>query len=563
MTKKSENSTDEGKVLWKFQPTAQSKTGGTPVPPSPTRGVPKLPEDAMDASEEVPLETQASERPPLPTKSSSKGALEGKGEAKVSAKGLMKGALMKGLPRPANPKWQGTFWRTEENGDPHVGKGVPSALGGSQPKRAAPLLHGDTKRQAVEETAAPQELTPPPPVKKPWEEDSLDDEALSRTISDCKLTGIKLEIAALSARCAPSEETRSAIDKCVELLKSTLAEQCESGRDVPTVELCGSISQDTAVDGADVEVSLKLPSGEDRDSFLKDLREALQNAPSLTVSDGVKLYPHAPTPLTVQLKPTVCHIILSNQPLGSQKPSLDDIAKQLCQTSSVAPALIRLVKLWAMNHGLSNQHEGYMNGLAWTFLVLFYLQKEGFVPAFGALSMGIVSKPLEHESLLSLLRKFFEFLAAREGNLARGLSVTHAQEYRAPLGALYLEDPAEFLETRQQRNLAETVGEAQWARILDEARKAAERLNLKPQRWFHWAEIFDPREVSSDKMQRLTPLSQVAMSLGFAGAAPSEPKSSFGKGLGRGKGPIGTPTLGIKGTVGAVRGKSVMCKGFR
>jgi len=154
-------------------------------------------------------------------------------------------------------------------------------------------------------------------------------------------------------------------------------------------------------------------------------------------------------------------------------------------------------------------------------LAIFYMQKQQIMPPFAAFANNATPAPaIKTMTLLALFRGFFEFVAARPNSNLRGLSVTQAQEYRAPapVGAehsgassapLYLEDPAEFHETRQQRNLAETLGEQQWAKIVEEAKKAADRLAARPQRWFHWAEILDPRVVPVDQIKKLQPLAEV------------------------------------------------------
>ncbi len=71
---------------------------------------------------------------------------------------------------------------------------------------------------------------------------------------------------------------------------------------------------------------------------------------------------------------------------------------------------------------------------------------------------------------------------------------------------MFLEDPAVFHEMRERRNLADTVGEQQWTRITDAAKMAWVQLNGKLHRWFHWAEIMDPRVIPEDKTQRLPSL---------------------------------------------------------
>lgn len=224
--------------------------------------------------------------------------------------------------------------------------------------------------------------------------------------------------------------------------------------------------------------------------------------------------------------------------------SVDTVVKQLCDTSELSRHVVRLVKLWAVNHGLASHHEGYMNGVAWTLLVIFFLQKENLLPSYAALTAGSVRPPSQCPTLSALLRSFFEFLAARVGNSPRGLSVIHAQEYRAHSCVLFLEDPAEFLETRQQHNLAGSVGEAQWSHVLDEANKAAERLSARPQRWFHWAEVFDPREIP---MSRLQPLAHWINNSSFTTTSAGESKGAgFAATSKGGKGITPPPYKGLK-----------------
>jgi len=207
---------------------------------------------------------------------------------------------------------------------------------------------------------------------------------------------------------------------------------------------------------------------------------------------------------------TIAHLVVLEQAAAATERIhvIDAVVKQLTDTCKSSCDLIRLVKLWASNHGFLNAYDGGMNGLAWTLLVIFFLQKEHFIPPYAALAHGAVVPSIARPLLSSLLRGFFEFLAARGDKVQRGLSVTHATEYRSPTGMIFLEDPAEIAETRQSRNLAESLSEVKWARIMDEARRAAERLNARPQRWFHWAEIFDSRELPPERIARLPPLAQ-------------------------------------------------------
>ena len=147
---------------------------------------------------------------------------------------------------------------------------------------------------------------------------------------------------------------------------------------------------------------------------------------------------------------------------------------------------------------------------------IFFLQTKQLVPSFKYLADGETSQSAGTLQPLSLLlRGFFEFLTARNGSSTRGLSVIRAEEFEAPApeqGAavtpLFLEDPAALQESNETRNMIETLGEPQWARICEESKKAVKRLAARPQRWFHWAEIFDPRIVPADKIQYLLPLQE-------------------------------------------------------
>lgn len=250
----------------------------------------------------------------------------------------------------------------------------------------------------------------------------------------------------------------------------------------------------------------------------------------------------------------VAHLLVAEQhPAGEERPpTLDVIAKQLLDAYSPARDVVRLVKLWATNHGLAAQHEEYLNGIAWTFLVVFFLQREGLVPAYAAVASAPLPAASEERPLAGILCRFFEFLRDRATAANHGISVMHAQEFRCPSRLIVIEDPAEFLDTRQQRNLAQTLGERQWAQIVEEARRAAERLTSRPQRWFHWAEIFDPREVPPDRLEKAEPLQALAVASGLlpelgpaapkrglAGAMAKEdlrggpygPRPPYGKGL--------------------------------
>lgn len=435
------------------------------------------------------------------------------------------------------------------------GKGKASSKGKGR-SDAAPF-------QAVSK-AVPKEPTPTTPAPAPsppaWMSDDVPDEELPKAISDCKSRGIELEINALAARISPTDDYKRACQKCIALLRSAVSAQWGSKKGVapPLLEVCGAVAQGTEVDGSEVDVSLRLAPGitaESKEQCIKELRERLEEPPSgmlVEVSDPTHVYPHTASSLTVELRgtqpKTFCHLLMADQQDdASHRPlTVDIVIKQLCDTHAMARDLVRLVKLWAHNHGLANQQDGFINGVAWTLLALFVMQKMKLVPPFSAIARGPVQHSTEKPDLAVLLRHFFEFLAGRGTALQRGLSVVHAQEYRTNNGLFFIEDPAEFHETRQQRNLAETLGQAQWARILEEARKSSDKLNAKPQRWFHWAETFDPRSVPSDKLTRLQPLREKAARLNSPNPGPvAEPKRSAAPAtvgtVGKAPGPHGGP----------------------
>ena len=192
---------------------------------------------------------------------------------------------------------------------------------------------------------------------------------------------------------------------------------------------------------------------------------------------------------------------------GPAKPFLLDSAiKSLCKHFELASRFVRLVKLWAGNNDLADQHQGYIHSPGWALISLFFLQTQKYVPSLDAISKGLVPPTTAPPLLSVLIPEFFKFLASRESSAQQGLSVARGEEFQAPAsGKLFLEDPVEWQKTGQHKNLLEGLGETQWARTLEEAKKAAERLAVSAtrSRWFHWAEVFDPRDVPLIKMQRM------------------------------------------------------------
>ena len=93
---------------------------------------------------------------------------------------------------------------------------------------------------------------------------------------------------------------------------------------------------------------------------------------------------------------------------------MDTVVKQLCDCFEPARSVVRLTKLWAATHELTSHHEGYLNGVGWALLVIFYLQKELLIPPVAALRHGTKAPRASARSPVSaLLRGLFEFLAGR------------------------------------------------------------------------------------------------------------------------------------------------------
>jgi len=217
----------------------------------------------------------------------------------------------------------------------------------------------------------------------------------------------------------------------------------------------------------------------------------------------------------------VGHVVLSDQaPQGVQAPwTLDGAVKQLCDRCEVARDIIRLVKLWAANQGLANHQEGYMSSIAWTLLVIFFLQNDArLLPPFATVSQG-GSRPVPVRptaTLTDLLSGFFAFLASRASGTPLCFSVFDAQERSSPSNVLFVEDPAERCRGNM-RSVTEAVQQAQWLRTLEEAKKVSEKLSQRAQRWFHWAEVFDPREAR--QLLHIPPLKDMVAGLPGRGAA--------------------------------------------
>lgn len=397
----------------------------------------------------------------------------------------------------------------------------------------------------------------PPPLPQQvgpvrlWEEDTLSDHELKLSIVGAKTQGIELDLQALAKKLLPQDDYKKDCERALNLLKTAAVAAVQSmevkgwtktPQDAPQLEITGSSIQETDIHGSDIDVALRLgPSSqkiEDLDAKVQKVREKLQGPPHTTffeTCEPLRLFPHASCPISVKLKGAsgappklVAHLMLQPTEDTSQaRPeSLDSAVKRLCDSFEPTRSILRLVKLWTVIHGFSAPHEGYMNGMAWTAFVICFLQRQKHVKALSNLTMSAAAATGEEQtpSLTSLLRGFFQFVCAPQPKTPWGLSLNEGRDCAAapppeshigPPPPLYLEDPCAWKMGRR-RNLALTLGEAQWTRILEEARRAADKLDdTKPQRWFHWAEIFDPQSLtpSANPAKRLQKLSEATAAL--------------------------------------------------
>merc|ERR1712205_161180 len=167
----------------------------------------------------------------------------------------------------------------------------------------------------------------------------------------------------------------------------------------------------------------------------------------------------------------------------------------------------------------ANHQDGFLNGAAWAVIVVF------------------------------LLQKFFDFLQSR-GAAPPGMSVWQGEEFQGPPSP-FVEDPAYFLEHRQSRSLSESLGEAQWARILDESKKALNRIKVRPGRWFHWAEVFDPTDRKPAKIHDLAQHLAGELNVDFGKGACKGFAAPTGKGMdGKGAPPSDGKGMDGKGAKG-------------
>jgi hypothetical protein len=236
---------------------------------------------------------------------------------------------------------------------------------------------------------------------------------------------------------------------------------------------------------------------------------------------------------------------------------MDSAISKLCAPWDLARDFIRLVKLWAINHSLVNHAKGFMNGVAWSLLVLSFLQREKLVPGLSDTPQGEKAEPppvSKAPSFPTLLHKFFEWLTDHlQPGAPMSKSLVSGKESTSPADAqLFIEDPAEALNANEQVNLAKTLGEDQWATVMRKAKDCSDKLVGAANRWIHWAEVFDPRVVPTSSIPRLASLSDAVR----ASRGEAIDRSEGHNGAYAGKGKVGKERFDAYGS-----GKGSFAKG--
>mmetsp|Transcript_53884 Transcript_53884/g.128332 ORF Transcript_53884/g.128332 Transcript_53884/m.128332 type:complete len:607 (+) Transcript_53884:125-1945(+) len=385
------------------------------------------------------------------------------------------------------------------------------------PKKAVAKTKSQLATAPGLEAGLPQSVTPSAPPVPPWTKDSLNDSELTSALGTCKVRGTELELQALIQRLLPSSERRQDAEKCIAELQSV----CKLLGTVD-VEACGSSIQGTDILGDEIDVLLKTSvvgaSAEDVKRLASAFQSRLQSAPhssNFKIARGWTAYPHTQAPCSVEYtgagRKLTANLLLSEPSTGSSSklPSIDKIVGQLCDLCPWSRDLIRVVKVWACSYGLISQLEGQLHGMAWTLLVIYFLQQQRYIPSYQSVVPGITSPFKQQGQVVSaMVRRFMEFLAnfpLTSGG--RCISILQGCEYATASDAahpLVLEDPAYFMNSQQCRNVAQGLKSQEWARTLQEARQTVER--LRPQRWFQWEAVLDRNKPSLDKIQRLPPL---------------------------------------------------------
>jgi len=392
----------------------------------------------------------------------------------------------------------------------------------------------------------------------------------------------------LARKIVTSQNHRTAVGKCVGQVRAAAfkaAALLGHASNICIVDACGSHAQGTDIEASDTEVALRLAntlSQEQREAFFRKLREQFSTptfAPQWQASDSMRHFRYAHSPLSIQLKGTstrmVAHVLVCEQVrINDKPPTIDDVVNKLCDTCKPSRDVIRLVKLWATNSGFTNHEDGHLSSLGWTLLVIFFLQSEKLIPSYQQLAGNRNTPQAPALRVSELLRGFFVFLSRRPNPATtahQGVSVALGEEISADFLAasgrpdcLCIEDPAEFHNTKNQSNIAQHVGQAQWGQAIAEAKKAADRLCARPQRWFHWGEIFDPRQLPLDKIQKIEPLKEVAAKT-LGSARQQGGQEPEGDAQTNGSHASGPPGLQSAGGTSAVRppsaGKGMVGKG--
>lgn len=345
----------------------------------------------------------------------------------------------------------------------------------------------------------------------------MSDDALKKVISESKAKGVELEIAALSRRITPSQNFRSATERCLSLLRTNAADHWSGGR--ASLELCGSFVQGTAIEGCQVDMLLRLDQAMTPEEYARSLagfkmRIKAQMAIFCTVESPQQVFPHSAAVFALHLAPIpntppmMFNILATESLPDPSKPSLtlDSVITKLCDCCAVSRDFLRLIKLWACNQGFTNLLDGFMNGTAWSLLGLFFLQKMSVLPPYAAIADEKAPPPLVSASPMpGLLYDFFLWLSGVADSEQRGFSLCDGQEFSVPAptegGAhvtLFIEDPAELSSKSVQRNCSEKVVEHQLARVCQVASETAHRLQPSPVRWYNWSEVFDPNPARAD-----------------------------------------------------------------
>jgi len=229
----------------------------------------------------------------------------------------------------------------------------------------------------------------------------------------------------------------------------------------------------------------------------------------------------------------VANVVVVDATSPDEKLTIDRVVQELCNKYDQSRDLIRLVKFWATNSGLLAPKDG-LPGIAWTLMVLCFLQTQGQLPSYTQLAEGQEYPPARNVKLSTLFSGFVRFLASRA--CPAGFSVANGID-QAPKffrGALYIEDPGEMHTRQTEKNLCPHVGAEFWLKVIAKANELVQRC-LSKQRWFHWATVFDPTPKPGKKVDSLQDAinqcqSSTSQQQGAAKAPAWQQPASGGKG---------------------------------